>query len=419
MGSPYVEPTLTGYNASPPSDDGSQTEANKVKWATIKEKLDDPIKAYAQAISSAMLAASGDRFGNTKNAQSTNYGIQTTDRGAWIAASNTITVTLPSAVTVGDGWIVGVVNVSATTISIATTSSQTINGSGTTASLTARGDGMMFMSDGANWVAVIGLASNDSLPKGYISGLVISNNSSDAGHDIDISVGECRDSSDAANLAITSVLTKQIDVNWVAGTNAGGFPSSLSLSANTVYHFFMIRNSSTSVVDAGFDTSLTAANLLTASSYDQYRRIGSVITNGSNTIIAFKTIESAGGGLDFLWTDPPLDVDVTNPGTSAVTRTLSVPTGINVVAKMNVICRSAVAANSSVYLSSLDVNDEASSVTAAPLATVTHNASAATDVGAQARVRTNTSAQIRSRQSGSTANTGFKIATLGWEDHRR
>jgi hypothetical protein len=41
--------TITGYNASPPSDDGSQTEANKVKWSTITGKIGDPLNDFLAA----------------------------------------------------------------------------------------------------------------------------------------------------------------------------------------------------------------------------------------------------------------------------------------------------------------------------------------------------------------------------------
>ena len=38
--------SIPNYNASPPSDDGAQTEANKIKWSTIKTKLGDPLNVF-------------------------------------------------------------------------------------------------------------------------------------------------------------------------------------------------------------------------------------------------------------------------------------------------------------------------------------------------------------------------------------
>lgn len=52
----YTPPTLSGYNSSPPSDDGSSTSSNQVKWSTIKTKLGDPLSTYAQAIDTRVSA---------------------------------------------------------------------------------------------------------------------------------------------------------------------------------------------------------------------------------------------------------------------------------------------------------------------------------------------------------------------------
>lgn len=52
----YTPPTLSGYNSSPPSDDGSATASNQVLWSTIKTKLADPLNTYAQAIDTRVSA---------------------------------------------------------------------------------------------------------------------------------------------------------------------------------------------------------------------------------------------------------------------------------------------------------------------------------------------------------------------------
>lgn len=43
---PYSPPTLTGYNANPPEDDGTQVATNQATWDGIKTKLGDPLKTY-------------------------------------------------------------------------------------------------------------------------------------------------------------------------------------------------------------------------------------------------------------------------------------------------------------------------------------------------------------------------------------
>lgn len=57
MGSKYTTLATSGYNSSPPADDGSQVAANLISWATHKTKLTDPVKTLADAINSALVTA--------------------------------------------------------------------------------------------------------------------------------------------------------------------------------------------------------------------------------------------------------------------------------------------------------------------------------------------------------------------------
>lgn len=54
---PYTSQSISGYNASPPPDDGSQVAANKVEWAKHKTKIGDPIKTLAEGINTQALSA--------------------------------------------------------------------------------------------------------------------------------------------------------------------------------------------------------------------------------------------------------------------------------------------------------------------------------------------------------------------------
>jgi len=164
------------------------------------------------------------------------------------------------------------------------------------------------------------------------TGLTTSNGT-DTSHDIDIAVGECIDSQNTEGIRLTSALTKQIDANWAVGTNAGGFPSGLTIAADTWYHLFTILDRDTGTVDAGWDTSLIAANLLAdATAYDAYRRIASNLTDGSSNLLNYLQVSNI-----FRWLVPVLDVDVSDQGTSYTTRTMSVPTGFEVEAFGNAI----------------------------------------------------------------------------------
>jgi hypothetical protein len=244
----------------------------------------------------------------------------------------------------------------------------------------------------------IDIPANSKLPKGWLHGLELSNDS-DANHDIAISAGCCRDESDECDMSLSATLTKQIDATFAAGDDTGGMFTG-SVSSNTWYHVFLIRKDADGTIDAGFDTSVSAANI--PSGYTAYRRLGSVLTNGSSNIRGFTQ-----SGKLFLWDDPIEDVDVTNPGTSAVLRTMSVPSGVKVRAIFTVHNYSG---SGGTYVSPPDVDDESPSTTNAP-GYMTENPPdhlASTYM----HMLTDTSSRIRTRQGGSSDD--IRMWTYGW-----
>jgi hypothetical protein len=119
------------------------------------------------------------------------------------------------------------------------------------------------------------------LPNNYITGLVPSNNGSDEDHDIDITAGEARDSTNAVDMALAASITKQIDAAWAVGANQGGLDAG-SVANNTIYHIWLIKRSDTGVVDALFSTSGSAPTMPT--NYDYKRWLAFVRTDGSANI---------------------------------------------------------------------------------------------------------------------------------------
>lgn len=237
--------------------------------------------------------------------------------------------------------------------------------------------------------------------KGYLYGMTLSNNASDATNDIDIASGVCVDST-GVSLLVGSALTKRLDAAWSAGTDQGGLDT--GAIANTTYHVFAIKKDSDATVDYLFSTSATSPTMPVG--YTYFRRIGSILRE-SAAIVGFVQ-----DGDYFRRKTGALDVNVTGPSSSAATRTLSVPIGIKVIAFGNIYL--AVGATDAFHLlSDLDATDTApSSVTSATL-----GVSSSTSALSGFTCRTNTSAQIRGRHSNSN-NDVLRVVTQGWMDTR-
>jgi hypothetical protein len=137
----------------------------------------------------------------------------------------------------------------------------------------------------AEWGEATNVTQTSVLPKGYLSGFQVTKDSGDTDHDVNFAEGAARDSTNPGNIVTTSAIIKRIDSNWVEGTGAGGFPSALSLSADTVYYLFLLLNDDGEQVDAGFDDNTSATNLLTdASDYDKFRLLGYCVTDSSSNL---------------------------------------------------------------------------------------------------------------------------------------
>ncbi len=332
--------------------------------------------------------------------------------------------------------------------------------------------------------------------KGYLFGLTLSNNASDATNDIDIAPGVCADTTGAVRMALASSITKRLDAAWTVGTGNGGLDQ--GSIANATYHKHLIMRSDSGVVDAiyslshdrsrtvtmtvaspavvtwgvagnghglvagspfkfsttgalptgvtagtqyyvistgltettfqfstsnggsavnssgtqsGVHTGLAGPQLPT--SYDYFRRIGSVLRE-SAVLVAFSQVED-----EFLRLSPAGDVAATNPGTSAVLRPVSVPTGVIFTALVNVLSISASADTGEGRL--IITSPSQSDVTAANAqynAGTYGAAAAASQAASLMRVRTDAAARIRTKNAASSASTQIVISATGWIDTR-
>lgn len=196
-----------------------------------------------------------------------------------------------------------------------------------------------------------------TLARNEISDLITSNNSGNPNTDVDIAQGECRDFANTIDMILTSTLTKKIDTNWAEGNNAGGFPPSLTLTANTRYNVFLIAKPD-ATVDAGFDTSDTASNLLSAATdYTKYRLVGSVYVDVSSNIVAFIQIG------DFFRYLGSVIADIADSSLTTLTfetGVLSAPPNCEAHVYVHLVNTDGTANQSDIYLRPVGAGDEAS-----------------------------------------------------------
>ena len=279
------------------------------------------------------------------------------------------------------------------------------------------GDALVFLdaseSNAANKALVSTILELNATSRGAIAGLTMTNTAGDTANDIDIAPGVARDSTNVRNLVLSSVLTKRSDAAWAVGSGNGGMDTGSKPNSGTL-HVWLIMRSDTGVVDALFSTSATSPTMPT--NYDYKRRIGSLRT-GASTAPIFNFVQT---GDDFYYKDPTgigLDVNVTNPPTSAVLRTLTIPAGVKM--KAYIVASTNNDTNNDVcYLSDPDCTDIAPSGTASPLGWVSAQSRTNDNPQSVDAIWTNTSNQIRSRHSAGGASNDFRIQTLGWMDYR-
>lgn len=124
MGTKYTSQSASGYDASPPADDGSQTEANKVKWSSIKTKLSNVLKTFIEAVDTQLVTT----LNTSPRSLAASGNAASTDHWKTIEVTTaSVTVTLAAAATMTAGYIVNVSNQSTGNITVACQSADTID----------------------------------------------------------------------------------------------------------------------------------------------------------------------------------------------------------------------------------------------------------------------------------------------------
>lgn len=236
----------------------------------------------------------------------------------------------------------------------------------------------------------------DSLLAGLIHGLKLSTAGSSASFGIA--------SGAAAGMVVATAYTKTTGA-WAVGTGNGALDTG-AITFSTWYHLYIIQRPDTGVVDYLISLSPSAPTM--PANYTRSFAIGELKTDGFSQWALFTQNRD-----EFLWAIPVRDLSTAALGAAELLTVLaSVPTGIVVNALLRGDMNHATP-GTAILVNSVDETN------AAPGA---GNYTAIQQVSNQAlafgplSVRTNTSAQVRSRSSA--AITTLELSTYGWNDNR-
>jgi hypothetical protein len=240
--------------------------------------------------------------------------------------------------------------------------------------------------------------------RSYLTGLTLSTAGSSA--TFGIAAGVAVDSTNAGFMSLATAFTKTTSA-WSLGA-AGGALDTGTIANSTWYHVYLIKRTDTGVVDVVVSANASAPALPT--NYTLFRRIGSLLTNGSAQWVLFSQ-----NGDEFLWSTPVNDINTTTLGTTPTLFSTSVPPGI----KVNVMFRAYMIATSAQAGVLINSPDEAIAAVNSPNGNFSmQSGTIGTTAGTLVtlNVRTNTASQIRAVAQ--FAGTTLATATFGYIDTR-
>jgi hypothetical protein len=245
---------------------------------------------------------------------------------------------------------------------------------------------------------------------GHLFGLTLSNNGGSPNTTIDVAAGDATDSTNTYSMQLASAFSKvlQTSGSWTAGTGNNGLDTG-ARAANTWYHVYLIRKDADGTSDVLFSTSVSSPTM--PSGYTAFRRIGSVRTNGSNNIFAFTQT-----GDEFIWSTASYDVQGVNVGTTSTQYTLSVPSGVKVIARVRAVNDPTGTTTSQITIRSPDESTSQNStfVTGSGHQLQAHSGNS---IATEVLVRTNTASQVAAISNVASGNV-FHVRTVGWFDGR-
>lgn len=239
-----------------------------------------------------------------------------------------------------------------------------------------------------------------------ISGWTYQNDVTDVTNDIAFAAGAGFDDTGAHFFAV-GALIKRLDATFTAGNNNGMLDT--GAVANSNYDLYAINNPTTGAGDYLAVVENAAPSM--PSGFTYRRKIG-WIKRAGGLIVLFNTYLTPGGGLDFRWRAPRLDVDLLNTlTTSRRTDALSVPLFYSTTALVRVMVGDA-GSVFTMLVGCPDETDAAPSTTASPGASIFSGSLSNPELNEDA-IRTSSTGTIFARSLLATVD-AYRVVTYGF-----
>lgn len=239
----------------------------------------------------AIVISSGAKYA----LKTANYTALDADTSTSLRFTSAATLSFDVTANLRTNWRIELWNDSTGLVTIDPDSTDTINGA-TTLILQPRQKAEIFKTGATTFQAsIFGDQLSGPQLQGYLFGLALTTNASDAANDVDIATGAAgSDTSPYYLMQLASALTKRIDASWAAGNNQGGLDT--GSVTNATYYIWIIQRSDTLVTDALFSLSNTTPTMPT--NYDRKRLVGFLLrssaTNATPTNLGRPEIQYAG-----------------------------------------------------------------------------------------------------------------------------
>ena len=133
------------------------------------------------------------------------------------------------------------------------------------------------------------LATSTTRGLAYLNNPIsVSNNVSNPNTHVDFSAGNALLRDGSGQILLASTLVKRLDATWAEGTGNGGLFNGTAVpkAINTWYYIFTIVNTTTGATDAGFDASVSGANV--PSGWKISKILHAIKTDGTGNILQGK-----------------------------------------------------------------------------------------------------------------------------------